>query len=220
MQMCQWSRQGLLLVAIVSLTATACGNEGADDSSDATATTTTTTSSPTTSSPTTTTSPEDTTSTTSGSEVALAQACTNPEHGYRIRFPMGWSTNDGAVTPQCRFFHPDAFEVPPNTEVFGLAVTVGVDDVPFSRVAGDEGSFGDRELSAEETTVAGRRAERVEVEATGEALLPAGLFSYRYHVDLGDRTLIATTHAVNGLDYEANKKILDQMMQSLELGDA
>jgi hypothetical protein len=99
-------------------------------------------------------------------------------------------------------------------------VTVGVDEVPFSRVAGDEGSLADRELSAEGTTVAGRRAVRVEVEATGQALLPEGVRSYRYHVDLGDRTLSATTHDVDNLDYEANKRILDQMMQTVELGGA
>jgi hypothetical protein len=104
---CRWSRRrGLLLVAALSLTATACGNDGVDDSSDATVATTTTTTGP----PTTT--PQDTTTSASGSGVVLVLACTNPEAGYHILFPEGWSTKDGEVAFQCRYFHPHAFDVP------------------------------------------------------------------------------------------------------------
>ncbi|MBW3548439.1 MAG: hypothetical protein KY452_09940 [Actinobacteria bacterium] len=198
----------LTLVATVSLVAAACGNGGDTGANDSTGTTSTTT---------TTTSGDETTTSTQAGGVVLAQSCTNAEDGYSIQFPEGWSTNEGEVVPTCRFFHPQPFEVPEATEVFGLAVTVKVDDVPFSRVAGEEGSLGERVLSREETTVAGQQAVRVEAQSTGDVLLPEGVHTYRYHVEVGNGTLTATTHDVGELDYEANKEVLDEMMETLEL---
>ena len=203
----------LTLVATLSLVAAACGNGGDTDADEGTGTTSTSTS-------TTTTSGDETTTSTQADGVVLAQSCTNAEDGYSIQFPEGWSTNDGEVVPTCRYFHPEAFEVPEATEVFDLAVTVRVDDVPFTRVASEDDSLGERILSRDETTVAGHQAVRVEAESTGDALLPEGVHSYRYHVELDNGTLTATTHDVGDLDYEANKEIVDEMMETLELDAA
>ncbi|MBW3626588.1 MAG: hypothetical protein KY412_03150 [Actinobacteria bacterium] len=206
----------LALVAILSLVVAACGNGDSTDADDSTGTTSTSTTSTTT----TTTSEDDTTTTTQADGAVLAQSCTNAEAGYGVQFPQGWSTNEGEVVPPCRYFHPHAFEVPEATEVFDLAVTIRVDDVPFTRVTSEEDSLGERVLSREETTVAGHQAVRVEVQSTGDALLPEGVHSYRYHVDVDGGTLTATTHDVGDLDYEANKDIVDQMMETLELDPA
>lgn len=201
----------LTLVATLSLVAAACGNGGDTGADDTTGTTSTTT---------TTTSEDETTTSTQAGGVVLAQSCTNAENGYSIQFPEGWFTNEGDVVPTCHYFHPQAFEVPEATEVFDLAVTVRVDDVPFTRVAGEEDSLGEQVLSREETTVAGHQAVRVEAESTGDALLPEGVRSYRYHVEVADGTLTATTHDVGDLDYEANKEIVDEMVETLELDAA
>lgn len=211
-----WPRRSpwvLTLVATLSLVATACGNGGDTDADEGTGTTSTSTS-------TTTTSGDETTTSTQADGVVLAQSCTNAEDGYSIQFPEGWSTNDAEVAPTCRYFHPEAFEVPEATEVFDLAVTVRVDDVPFTRVASEEDSLGEQILSRDETTVAGHQAVRVEAESTGDALLPEGVHSYRYHVEVDNGTLTATTHDVGDLDYEANKGIVDAMMETLELDAA
>ncbi len=213
---CQRSPWVVTLVAVLSLVAAACGNGGDPGADDSTGTTSTTTTSTTT----TTTSGNETTTSTQADGAVLAQSCTNAEDGYSIQFPEGWFTNEGEVVPTCRYFHPQAFEVPEATEVFDLAVTVRVDDVPFTRVASEGDSLGERVLSREETTVAGHQAVRVEAESTGDALLPEGVRSYRYHVEVDDGTLTATTHDVGDLDYEANKEILDEMMKTLELDAA
>lgn len=105
-------------------------------------------------------------------------------------------------------------------EEFEPAVTVRVDDVPFTRVINEEDSLGEWVLSREETTVAGRQTVRVKVQSTGDALLPEGVHSYRDHVDVDGGTLTATTHDVGDVGYEANKDIVDQMMESLELDPA
>ncbi|HEV2069866.1 MAG TPA: hypothetical protein VGR26_08740 [Acidimicrobiales bacterium] len=201
----------LTLVATLSLVAAACGNGADTDTDEGTGTTSTST----TSTSTTTTSGDGTTTSTQADGVVLAQSCTNADDGYSIQFPEGWFTNEGDVVATCRFFHPQPFEVPEATEVFGLAVTVKVDDVPFSRVASEEESLGERVLSREETSVAGHQAVRVEAQSTGDVLLPEGVHTYRYHVELDDGTLTATTHDVEDLDYEANKQVLDAMMETL-----
>jgi hypothetical protein len=166
--------------------------------------------------PTTSTTAGPTTSTTAPGGEATPQACTNDEDGYTVEYPSGWSTNAGEVVPPCRFFHPEPFGVPEATEVIGLAVTVSVEPVPFERVSGSD-DLTEEELSREETTVAGRPAVRVETVSTGDGLLPEGIRSYRYAVDLDGRTLVAVTRDVEGLDYAGNQDVVDAMMASLEL---
>lgn len=206
----------LALVTTLSLVAAACGNGDVIEADDTTGTSSATTTSTTM----TTTSGAETTTSTQAGAVVLSQSCTNPEDGYSIQFPDGWFANEGELVPTCRFFHPEPFKVPEATEVFDLAVTVRVDDVPFSRVASDVDSLGEQVLSREEITVAGHQAVRVEAESTGDALLPEGVRSYRYHVEVDDGTLTATTHDVGDLAYETNKEVLDDMMETLELDAA
>lgn len=201
---CRWPR-ALLAATALSLGASGCSNGGTELSEATTTTSTTTTTS------------MDDTSTTSDGEVVLGQACTNPEAGYSLEFPEGWSTNEPSAVPSCRYFHPRPFEVPQHTEVFDLAVSVRVDEVPFTEVASEGDSLADREISREEAAVAGRQAVRVEAESTDGGLLPEGVHSYRYHLDLGERTLTAATQDVGDLDYEMNKRVLDRMMETLDL---
>jgi hypothetical protein len=63
----------------------------------------------------------------------------------------------------------------------------------------------------------GRPAVRAETVSTGDGLLPEGIRSYRYAVDLDGRTLVAVTRDVEGLDYAGNQDVVDAMMASLEL---
>lgn len=195
-----------LVLALALTVAVGCGDdEGSGATTTAPELTTATTS---------TTSTTSSTASTTG--VELGQTCTSADGGYAVEYPTGWSTNEGDVTEPCRFFHPEPFEVPQATEVFGLAVTIGVEPVPFERVGAPDGMV-EEELSREETTVAGRPAVVVETESTGEGLLPEGVRSYRYAVDLDGRTLVAVTRDVEGLDYGRNQDVLDAMMESLEV---
>lgn len=147
----------------------------------------------------------------------LAQRCTNSSKGFSVSYQAGWTTNRGEVVPACTAFDPDAFEIPRDSEMpFDIAVVIDVEDVPYERIT--EPSRAERIISNEQVTIDGRDARRVEVESTGEGLASPGMRSLRYVVDLGNgRSLVATTHDVEGTDYHRNQEILGRMMASLDL---
>jgi hypothetical protein len=147
----------------------------------------------------------------------LSQRCTNSQFGISVAYPEGWHTNDGSVIPACSVFHPAPIELPRESEIpFELAVVLHVEKGPVDQLT--RSSQWERVLSSTETTIGGRKATRVEVEATGEGLANRGLRSLRYVVDLGGgRALVATTHAVDG-SYEQNKEVLRRMVESVTVG--
>lgn len=151
-----------------------------------------------------------------GTPLALGQTCTNEAAGYTIRYPTGWQTNPGDVTEQCRVFDPAAITLPERSESFDEAIHIRVDRVPFEQVT-DETSISERQLSRRETTIDGHQAVVVEAESTGQALLPEGIRSYRYAVNLNGQTLIASTYDVQGTQYQRNKQVLDQMINTLDI---
>lgn len=175
----------LSIVALVCLVAVSCGR---DDGA----------------SPTTTSSP--TTSAAAGTE------CTAPT--YTVNMPEGWSVNDPSEAAPCRWFNPEPFELPQNTEVIGVAIHLRYEAVEYSRVS-DPDSRLDETLEVEETEVDGRQAVRLHARATGQGLLDEGTEIVSWYVDTGSRTLsAATTQAAQG-SFETNVATLDDMMESL-----
>lgn len=140
---------------------------------------------------------------------ALAQRCEHEEDGYSVAYPASWHTES------CSFFHPDEFEAPEQTELLGVAIVLSREPVAFDAVAGEQPSR--RDVTREELTVANRPAVRLEYVSTGDALLPEGVPVYEVLVDLGSETLIASTRGLEGIDYEASKRVLDAMMESLRI---
>lgn len=146
----------------------------------------------------------------------LPAGCEDPEVGYRMSYPSDWRTNDGEVVPSCRLFDPRPIEVEPQTEVpLDIAVAVRTTDVSLGRFATEDEAA--EVLTSRSTTVDGHEAVVVEARSTGEALLPDDVRSYRYAVDLGDQRLVAVTHDVGEPAYEDTKKVLDQMMEAIDL---
>ena len=157
-----------------------------------------------------------TTSTTDDTDARAWATCVSEAEGYRIDHPAEWSTNDGDVMPPCSLFDPDPIEVPEQTQIpTDIAVAVTVE--PVSAPAG--GGLGERVLSERDTTVDGRAATRVEVEATGEGLFPAGLRTTRWSIDAGDGRIVARTHDEGSLAYEEKQDVLDEMVASLVVLD-
>lgn len=148
-------------------------------------------------------------------ELELAERCENPDAGYAARYPAGWHTNDGSVTARCSFFHPEAFELPEASEPPPLAVSISREAVAFADVAGETPAT--RVVASEEVEVARRPALRRETESTGEGLLPAGVRSLEYLVDLDGETLVAATRSHDELDFERNSAVLRAMAATLEL---
>jgi hypothetical protein len=156
---------------------------------------------------------------------AESSRCENATFGYAVNTPPGWFGNE-AVTPDdpelnpipaCQYFGEQPFEVSPNA---GLPPTVAIS---FSRQAdAPPPSDGAIVLSTDEATVAGRPATVRETEGTGDnAFFGAGDRAYEYLVSLpdGDVLSVSTTADADG-DYEEHKRVLDLMMESLELIDA
>ncbi len=144
--------------------------------------------------------------------IALSQRCTNAEYGITVAYPEGWRTNDGSVLPACSAFDPTSVEIPRDSEVpEGIAVVLDVEKTSIEELT--RSSAWERVLSATPLTAAGRKAFRVEVEATGEGLADRGTRTLRYVIDLGGgRTLIASTHRTDD-SYEQNKEILGRMIE-------
>lgn len=145
----------------------------------------------------------------------LAERCENPDAGYAVRYPAGWHTNDGSVTAPCSFFNPEGFELPEASEPPPLAVSISREPVAFADVTRE--SPATRVVASEEVEVAGRAALRRETESTGDGLLPAGVRSLEYLVDLDGETLVAATRSQGRLDFERNGEVLQEMVATLEL---
>jgi hypothetical protein len=156
---------------------------------------------------------------------AESSRCDNATLGYAVSTPPGWFGNE-AVTPDdpeldpipaCQYFAEQPFEVRPNA---GLPPTVAIS---FSRQAdAPPPSDGAIMLSTEEVTVAGRPATVRETEGTTEdAFFGAGDRAYEYLVSLpdGDILWVSTTTDADG-DYTEHKRVLDLMMESLDLTGA
>lgn len=142
--------------------------------------------------------------------------CEAPE--FTIPYPAEWETNEpGGLVPVCRVFHPEPIDLPDEPQDMDLhwAASVRIDNVAFSDVTSAERSA--EVLQELETMVAGRDALVTETRSTGEALVPEGELRYGYAVDLGGRTLFAHTYSVGDTDYERDKRVLDRMVDGLEL---
>lgn len=144
-------------------------------------------------------------------------SCVNEELGYRVAFPESWYYNTAyADFPACMFFHPEHFEVegdePPETAIDfreheGLAVGIlGIYTMTLN----------------EETEVDGRPAVRWEYEGLeGNPNADERFYNYTFFTtDDYSETGPSVTASVSGTahpDYEENKAVLDQMMQTMEI---
>ena len=150
---------------------------------------------------------------------SLTAECTNSRRRYRISYPEGWSVNTGEILPACSLFDSAPIRIARGTELpDDIAVAIMHEAASFARVTGEQ--RGVRVLTRTPTTVAGREAVRMEIESTGEALRDAGARSFMYVVNLGDASLILSTHDAGTLDFARKQRIVDAMVQTLELTGA
>lgn len=155
---------------------------------------------------------------TSPANEGLGKSCTNQQIGYTIGYPKNWETNTGDVLEACQVFDPDVPQIPEQTEIFDEAIFIRLAQISLEKITVKSNT--ETELSREKALLKNNKtAVVIEAEATGEGLLPKGIQSYRYYVEMGDETLIAETFDVEGQDYQGNKVILNQMMQTLVLNE-
>lgn len=147
--------------------------------------------------------------------------CENTELGYTVEYPADWWANErvepdfagGTPIPGCTYFAPKPVELQPNAGLpGGIAIWF---DTPSAGAPEAQGEVLDRE----ETTVDGQDAVVIEYEPPVGSFSPEGTVIYEYLVTTDDGVLAALTDAFRHPDYEPNKRILDAMMESLELED-
>jgi hypothetical protein len=148
-------------------------------------------------------------------EITLGQTCTNESIGFTVRYPSGWQTNSGGVINQCLAFDPTSVTLPERAESFDEAIRIRQSEISFNR-ATEIDDITERELSRRSTTVNGRSAIAVESETTGRGILPEGIRIYQYVINLDGGAVLASTYDIDTDQYERNKQILDQMMDSIE----
>lgn len=148
--------------------------------------------------------------------VELAAGCEGADGLYAIDYPADWHTPAADASGHCQTF--DEQRIDPEQGIGGGpfgAITVRPLPVDLA-VAADPGRE-NRQLSAEDVRVDGHPAVRAVWESTGLAALPEGLRSYRYLVDLGDRTLLAAVYDVDDGDFDQRRQLLDAMVATIEL---
>ena len=157
----------------------------------------------------------------SGPESAArsTKQCASAGGGYTVRFPATWFTVDDGPVP-CRFFHPEPFGLPQNTEATGVAVNVQLAPVPFDEIVPrlDRADGFEEILNQRAGYPSGLRAVRIESRTRRAGLVPAGVGRVTWYVDAGEDTLVATTSAnASAGDFRANADVLDAIVVAAEL---
>jgi hypothetical protein len=155
---------------------------------------------------------------TRSASVADFYRCENSVEGYAVQVPQDWFANPEIIAPEggddvpaCRFFAPAEFEVRPNS---GVPPSVAISFQLVDALAPGDGT----ELSRTETMFDGHDALLREAEVTQEPFLPAGTLVYEVWVSLDDgRYLFISTDSARDGDYEDHKRVMDQMMATLEI---
>jgi hypothetical protein len=145
---------------------------------------------------------------------AAVRECTNEPDAYTVEYPQDWEINAGDTEPPCSYFDPDPIDLPEAQEApLDIAVSIRREPANLDRVSGEDPTI--EVLERETTEVDGRDAIHRLTESTGGGLRPEGIRAYQYLVDLAGETLIASTYDVDGEDFDANREVLDAMMESL-----
>lgn len=145
------------------------------------------------------------------------QRCSNPRAGYAIAYPEGWQTNLGEVIARCRLFGPQLGEVEAGTEVpLSVPIFLQATNRPFPAQS-PPNDPGLEIISSQRTQVNGHRALILRGQGTGEGLIPQGMATYQYLVDIDGSTLIAATYGAGDLAFSDKMAVLDQMMTTFDV---
>lgn len=143
-------------------------------------------------------------------EPAAWKRCYNPPGGYSVAYPEEWYTVEGQYL--CRFFHPEPFTIPENSEFPLLALNVEQTQYTIAeyRAIVTDPMYYTTVLN-EDVTILGRPGVRFETVATGEGLNEAGTRRYGYLIDHGGgKALVVWTVALPSESrYDSWKSIVD-----------
>lgn len=155
---------------------------------------------------------EATTSTTAGAE----NLCLAPT--YSVEAPPGWEVNDPAEASPCRYFNPEPFEVPQDTEPVGIAILLGFDNVSFEVASAPSPEFAEIVDSRDET-VDSLPAKRLHLRSTGGALLDKGIEYVVWVVKTSEKRHFSATTIQQGEAFAENVAALDRMVGTLDFAN-
>lgn len=161
--------------------------------------------------------PTDTQTDAPADAVALDATCVLEPDGLpavELAHPAGWDVGTEATTA-CRFFDPEATDLPADAEATAIAVRWSVDPVLFARAA--EPGPDAQDTTRLPTAVDGRQAVRISGASTGDALLPDGVDRTIWIIDLGDGVLVGSSADVAGVDHAQAVDVLDRMARGLDV---
>lgn len=156
----------------------------------------------------------------SDAESALPEGwalCSNPARGFAIGYPARWHTDAVAEEERCEFFDPQPFNVPRQSDFSGAALEIDPGGEKFETVV--DGLVDQRFARVlEETRLQGRRAVRIETEASGESLEGKGTKVTSWVVDQGGTAFVARTTGFlgQGFEYASHQATLDRAIETLE----
>lgn len=144
--------------------------------------------------------------------------CAGDGGEYTVHYPASWFTVDRGPVP-CRFFDPEPSLLPESTEATGLAIQVQLAPAPFDAIAPplhNAGRF-EETLSRRGGDLTGHRAVRIESRTRPTGILPAGTRRLTWYVEVGEKTLVATTSA-NALagSFARNADVLDDIVAAVQ----
>jgi hypothetical protein len=151
------------------------------------------------------------------------ETCANDELRYAVSYLADWwvnasiEPNDPNLDPiaACQYFAPDEVDLQPNAGLpGGLAIWFETRD--------EELRPGGTILSEETVMVAGREATRIEFAPEPQAgFIPEGSHVYVYVLEHLGGQLVGQTDDIHQDEaaYEQSRKILDSMMETLDLQD-
>jgi hypothetical protein len=154
--------------------------------------------------------------------IGLDASCTNDEVGYTVSYPAEWHVNEGDVLPLCSAFDPQPITIPDATDIpTDIAVVIRAEAIAFAELSDPADDPGVEVRDRDETTLDGRSAVALELEATGEGLHAEGLVTYRYVIEDGRSSIVAETHDVTEAQpaFDQRRQILDAMMRSMSFID-
>ena len=160
-----------------------------------------------------------------GTDIALDASCLlaptdDALPSVALQHPEGWEQTDGAETA-CRYFDPEPVDIPADTETFGVDVRWDIESVAFPTAAepGPEA----QEIQRVPTTIDGHEAVRITAVSTGETLLPEGVETTSWLVNLAadadatGGTLVGTVADTDEIDYVQAVGVLDRMARSADI---
>ncbi|HEX9853790.1 MAG TPA: zinc ribbon domain-containing protein [Acidimicrobiia bacterium] len=139
--------------------------------------------------------------------------CRDDGVGFSVDYPSGWHVAGTELDGPCAYFDPEPFEASGSFED-PVAIAVYWTDWSFADLVASYDSDGAVIQERESFRLAGRKAQRLLYTFTGDG---GGASGYDVIVQHAGGTLVLTTFEAFSGDFDATRRVVDDMAASLDL---